>query len=166
MNIEAKPAIYLIFCLGNQKSYVGQSKSVKKRIADHRAALRNNRHINSYLQLAFTKYGENLFTFTVLEYPEDTSVENLTIREQYWIDFFDSMNREKGFNLREAEDRSSFTEEHRQKISEAKKGKKRVFTDEHKVNLSVGLRGRKMPPLTEERIAKLVAGRKLSRSSS
>jgi group I intron endonuclease len=143
MNIEAKPAIYLIFCLGNQKAYVGQSKSVKKRIADHKAALRNNRHINSYLQSAFTKYGENLFTFTVLEYPEDTSPENLTVREQYWIDFFDSMNREKGFNLREAEDRSSFTEEHRQKISEAKKGKKRVFTDEHKKNIGSSKRGRK-----------------------
>lgn len=140
MNIEAKPAIYLIFCLGNQKSYVGQSRSVKKRIAVHKANLRNGRHTNPYLQSAFTKYGKNLFTFTILEYPEDASPENLTIREQYWIDFFDSMNRDKGFNMKEAGSAGILCEESRRKISTSNIGKK--HTDEARKKISEAGKGR------------------------
>jgi group I intron endonuclease len=123
MNIEAKPAIYLIFCLGNQKSYVGQSKSVKKRIAIHQARLRTRVHPNPHLQAAYDKYGVNLFVFRVLEYPEDTSTENMTAREQYWMDEFNCLDREKGFNLKEAGDAGLLSEESRKKISESSKGR-------------------------------------------
>ena len=103
MIIESKPGIYLIFCLANQRVYIGQSQSVKSRLADHQKHLKQGKHINSYLQKAYDKYGVDMFVFRSVEYPEDTSVESLTTREQYWIDQFDAMNPRRGFNLREAQ---------------------------------------------------------------
>jgi group I intron endonuclease len=157
MNIEAKPAIYLIYCLGNQKSYVGQSKSVKKRFSDHRSNLKNQRHVNTHLQQAYDKYGADMFVFKVLEYLEDTSPENLTIRETYWIDFFDSTNREKGFNKKEAGNAGRHNEETKQKISEIKKSKNLKHSDEARAKIKEARARQILIPYTEERREKLRA---------
>ena len=119
----SKPGIYKITCIPTQKVYIGQSINVKKRIAAHRSDLKANRHVNDYLQNVVNKYGIENFKFQAIEFPEDTSPENLTTREQYWIDFFDSMNPERGFNLREAGIGTNPTEETRKKMSEAAKRK-------------------------------------------
>ncbi len=120
-----KPGIYKITCVPTQKVYIGQSVNLKRRICNHRASLKHNRHTNEHLQSAVNKYGIENFKFEVIEYPEDTTIENLTAREQYWIDFFDSMNREKGFNRKEAGNAGNPSEETRAKMSEVQMGIKR-----------------------------------------
>ena len=45
---------------------------------------------------AMRKYGIDNFSFEVLE---ECDIERLDEREQYWIAYLDSMNREKGYNL-------------------------------------------------------------------
>jgi group I intron endonuclease len=137
MVVEKKPGIYLISCLANQRAYVGQSVNVKSRLGAHQSRLKRGNHPNEYLQNAYNKYGVDMFVFKPLEYPEDVSTENLTIREQYWIDFFDSRNPRRGFNMKEAGPAGVVNQDARNKISKALKGKKKPpLTDEHRANLS------------------------------
>ena len=55
--------IYQIKNIINNKSYIGQSTDINKRIAKHKASLRHNKHNNSHLQNAYNKYGEDKFVF-------------------------------------------------------------------------------------------------------
>jgi hypothetical protein len=50
-----------------------------------------------YFANAIRKYGENAFSHEVLEICEDLEVANLA--EICWIDFYDTRNPDKGFNL-------------------------------------------------------------------
>ena len=89
--------IYKITNLKNNKAYIGQSTDIKTRWNSHKLDLRNNTHRNSHLQNAFNKYGEEAFEFRILE---TTFEENLDDTEEYWIDYFDTTNPRKGYNLR------------------------------------------------------------------
>ena len=62
---RAKAGIYRILNTENGKCYVGQSRNLNKRIADHKCLLRTGRHPNQRLQHAFKKYGEAAFLFTI-----------------------------------------------------------------------------------------------------
>ena len=89
--------IYKITNLKNNKGYIGQSTDIKTRWKNHKLELKNNAHRNSHLQNAFNKYGEEAFEFRILE---ETTEENLDDAEEYWINYFNSTNPEKGYNLR------------------------------------------------------------------
>ena len=89
--------IYKITNLKNNKAYIGQSTDIKSRWNNHKIELRNNTHRNSHLQNSFNKYGEDAFEFRILE---RTFEENLDNAEEYWINYFDSTNPEKGYNLK------------------------------------------------------------------
>lgn len=103
--------IYKITNLKNNKAYIGQSTDIKSRWNNHKIELKNNTHRNSHLQNAFNKYGEEAFEFRILE---ETFEENLDDAEEYWIDYFDSTNPRKGYNLREGAN----SYKHRQEIQE------------------------------------------------
>lgn len=87
--------IYSIINISTGKVYVGQSINVARRLTRHKSQLRGNKCHNSYLQNAFNKYGADDFSFEVLE---SCNVSMLDEREVYWINHFDSTNRNKGFN--------------------------------------------------------------------
>ena len=103
--------IYKITNLKNNKAYIGQSTDIKTRWKNHKKELENNSHRNSHLQNAFNKYGEEAFEFRILE---ETFEENLDDAEEYWIDYFDSTNPRKGYNLREGAN----SYKHRKEIQE------------------------------------------------
>lgn len=154
MIIEPKPGIYLIFCLANQRVYIGQTNNIKKRLYGHQATLRGNKHPNCYLQSAYNKYGVDMFVFRPCEYPEDTSIENLTTREAYWIDQFDAMNPRRGFNLKEAGSAGRPSEESKAKMSAAKKGKTRSpHTEETKKKMSEAKKGKRCTEETKQKIS-------------
>ena len=85
--------IYICSCLSNGYSYIGQAQSLSKRKQQHLSSLRNNRHYNLHLQRAWNKYGEDNFSWSVLEL---CNIDYLDEREQYWINKYDSFNN--GFN--------------------------------------------------------------------
>lgn len=78
----------------NDKSYVGQSINIENRWTHHKSELNNNKHINDYLQNAWNKYGEDNFSFIVIE---ECKESELNEKEIYYINKYNSMNN--GYNL-------------------------------------------------------------------
>ncbi len=76
--------------------YVGSSVCIQSRLNQHKNSLFQNKHHSKYLQNAWNKHGVAGFVVIVLE--EVASRDKLTVREQYWIDFYDSYRN--GFNAR------------------------------------------------------------------
>lgn len=89
--------IYIIKNLINNKIYVGSSQNIKRRFYLHKHYLSKKEHTNIHLQTAWDLYGEENFSFYVLQAIE--SKEQLCMVEKYYIDLFDATNREKGYNI-------------------------------------------------------------------
>jgi group I intron endonuclease len=66
--LESLAGIYAITNAINGKRYIGSSKDIKQRFADHKKDLNNNIHHNRKLQEDWNKYGETYFSFDLL-YP-------------------------------------------------------------------------------------------------
>lgn len=77
--------IYAIINIKNGKRYIGQAISINNRIAGHFKRLNAGKHHCAHLQLAFQKYSKESFIHSVLE---ECTKENLTDREQYWMDYY------------------------------------------------------------------------------
>lgn len=76
----------------NGKIYIGQTRNFYNRMKAYR-----NGAINQYLRNAFNCYGIENFEIIIVEYVEDFS--KLDEREQYWMDYYESYNPEKGYNI-------------------------------------------------------------------
>lgn len=92
--------VYKILCLINNKFYIGGSKDIEYRLKCHRRNLNHSKHINPYLQYAWNKYGEDNFTFAIVEYVENKEI--LPDREQWWLDETQCYNNDIGFNVRDS----------------------------------------------------------------
>ena len=79
----------------NNKRYIGQSIDIERRKKQHIASIGQ---YNTKLSQALLKYGLDNFEFTVLE---ETTIDNLNAREQYWIHYYDSINN--GYNITDVE---------------------------------------------------------------
>lgn len=119
--------IYAIKNNINNKLYIGSAfNDFNGRNRMHLSTLRRNIHHNKHLQRAWNKYGEDSFSFIILE---KLCIENIAYIyeiETAWIRFYDSTNPKKGYNaLSIGESRLGFkhTEESKRKISKANSGK-------------------------------------------
>lgn len=81
---------------GTQKVYIGSSFYCKLRRCQHLMNLRSGRHVNTHLQNAFDKYSEESFIYEIIE--EIDCIQKLKEREIFWIQFYNSCNREFGYN--------------------------------------------------------------------
>jgi group I intron endonuclease len=88
--------IYCITNLVNNKKYIGQSINIRRRWKEHRVELKANTHCNNYLQNSWNKYGKNLFEFIILE---ECTEDKLNSFEEKWINYFNSLNKNFGYNL-------------------------------------------------------------------
>ena len=158
MAYKLNPGIYLITDKANDRLYVGSSNSMKRRWNEHKNALRNGVHANSYLQNAFDKYGEDNFVFEALE---SCPVDALAEREAFWIGHYGTLDRSKGYNLSDVE-RRTVCDETKQKLSKARMGKK--LSEETKRKLSEINTGRRFN-LTDEQKQKISAGNKGKKKS-
>lgn len=181
----------------NDKIYIGSSINLKSRKYQHLSLLRNKKHSNNYLQNAFNKYGRDNFKWIVEENVnriEDVEeLKNILIeREQYYLDFYESYNPKKGYNIRTVADRNiglqhsedtknkikekrknqiiTFTPEHREKIRKSligrespMKGKK--FTKQHRLKISESLTGKRLSEEHKKKISESNKGKKLSKET-
>ncbi len=89
--------VYIIRCLLTQKVYIGSAAySFANRWSGHQSALRKNKHANPHLQAAWSKYGEEAFTFSIIERCKPVRCIE---REQYWIDTLAATNSLTGYNI-------------------------------------------------------------------
>lgn len=90
--------VYIIKNINSGKSYVGSTiTSFKKRLYHHFCCLKNNSHKNILLQRAWNKYGEDDFTYDILEQITDKQI--IRERELYYINSLDCLNKKKGYNI-------------------------------------------------------------------
>lgn len=124
-----KWGIYRILNLINNKYYIGSSKSIVKRIREHKRLLRKGEHENKHLQSAWNKYGEQNFAFEIIQIISSDELKNncyLRNLETKYILESGSANDKIGYNIINGGIGSLNTpcsEEKRRKISEANKGK-------------------------------------------
>ena len=133
------PGIYVIKNLINGKIYVGKSKNCYNRLHQHLTDIRiDNRNYNEnpHLLNAIKKYGIDNFDYYIIERfnKNDDNLEQLLAeKELYWMKELDSLNRDKGYNLRwDSEGKCFCSEETSIKISNRlKKEWKEGVRDEH-----------------------------------
>lgn len=121
--------IYVIRNKVNDKVYIGQSWNIKSRLADHKRDLRKNKAGNIHLQRAYNKYGLDNFEFKViadLSYIKEleplVAQKILDDAEKYWIEYFGGNENNNTYNIREGGWGGKYSEEHKIKMSEARKG--------------------------------------------
>lgn len=91
-----KIGVYKIQCLTNDKVYIGGTTNIHTRWINHRSVLNRDVHPNKFLQEDYDKYGEGQFIYTILEECLESELE---VREQYWIDYLQSHEIKKGYNI-------------------------------------------------------------------
>lgn len=97
MRKNVRSGIYCIENLTTNKKYIGQSVDVDGRWSKHKSELNHGNHDNDYLQKAWNKYGEENFCFSVLECCD---ISELDEKEIYYIDLYNTLDRDSGYNLR------------------------------------------------------------------
>lgn len=151
--------VYIITCLINEKYYIGYSNNIQQRLKDHLKTLRRNIHDNIYLQNSWNKYGEENFTFEVLE---EYSNENfiLSSMEHYWCNLLQAHNPNYGYNIKPTHPFGQVihSEHTRKRLSEAHKGKK--VSVETREKMSKSKKGIKASKETRDKLSKLKKGKK------
>ena len=110
--------IYGWYCTVTDKWYIGQTVNPEKRFNCHidRAI---NKKDKTYFYNSIRKYGLENFVYCVLE--ENVLRENLNMREMDWIEYYDSFYC--GYNMTAGGNQTIFSEEFKEKMSEANKGR-------------------------------------------
>lgn len=79
--------IYTIRNVVDQKFYVGSTANMRERFRTHRGKLRRGVHHCHHLQSAWTKYGEEVFKFEVVErLSKEASYADLQAAEDVWLE--------------------------------------------------------------------------------
>lgn len=111
--------IYKILNTINNKCYIGQTEESPATIRwhKHRYELTRNNHRNTHLQHAWNKYGEDAFTFEVVE--ECKTKDQLNEAEERWISHYKSLNVH--YNIKDGGKHTRHSRESTRKMSQAAK---------------------------------------------
>lgn len=90
--------IYKITCKINNRFYIGSSKDINARWNMHKWELNNNRHDNIFLQRDWNRYGEENFTFEVLEECEFGT--QFTVEQRYLNELKPFFKDGTGYNIK------------------------------------------------------------------
>jgi len=125
--------IYLTTNLINQKIYIGKSISFWLKTLDYFGS-------GIYLKYAIKHYGKENFKKELI--CECSSKEELNIMEIFFIDYYDSTNKNVGYNIAKGGDGGATrlgmknSKEHKEKVSKAIKGRKLSKEHKEKIGLS------------------------------
>ena len=112
--------IYKIENIKNHKIYIGSSKDLNKRWKEHLYALKGNKHHSCKLQLSYNRLKDkSTLQFSIVERVDN--IDNLKIREQYYIDLYDAYN--SGYNCSEQVDNPKYALKNQKKSKNNKTAK-------------------------------------------
>lgn len=146
--------IYVIQNKINLKIYVGQTKSLKRRWKSHRDRLANKNY-NHPLYNSIRKHG--IENFSMQEIENFDNLDDCNEAEEFWINFFQSRNREFGYNIAFGGNNKNHSDETKMKLSKIKTGTKLSFETKQKMSMSRtgnknGMFGKKHTPETIEKM--------------
>lgn len=165
--------IYQVINLVNGKRYIGSSNSIKRRWYEHRKHLCEGLHPNPLLQNSWNKHGSSSFKMSLLE--EVGDIQLLRAREIFWIE---ALRPE--YNIApviEGNFRVRHSPEAREKIRQARLGKKhseetrlqmsasakkRGMSEQLKLKQRIAVTGRPRPKSVREAIARGKTGTPLT----
>lgn len=119
-NMEIICGVYKIVNKLNNKVYIGSSINILERWIAHKYKLKLGEHNNQYLQRTYNKYGIDNLQFSIIE---RCAEDNLTIREQYWIDYYGGLGSSILYNMKEPEGDHKVLPEVTEKIKQKLLGK-------------------------------------------
>jgi len=117
--------VYKITNMKNNKVYVGSAVNIKNRFKTHKRLLKDNKHFNNHLQSSYLKYGKDQFNYEIIEI---TSIEEMLVKEIYWIKSFNANDPKYGYNKRINVSSNlgiKLSDETKRKLSESHLGHKR-----------------------------------------
>ena len=133
--------VYKIINIVNGKVYIGQSINIKARWKDHINSLNRGDSRCTLLQRAWNKYGQNNFTFEIVELCAEDMLDET---ETKYISLYDSCNVNKGYNIELGGNvNKCLSDETKQKIRDARIGVK--ASNETREKMSESRRGDKNP---------------------
>lgn len=97
--------MFYIYCYTNNfnnKKYVGQTNNINRRRNEHRhsAYTEKSKDYNSLFHKKIREYGEENFTFEILEEINTTDTDLVDSREVFWIQKLNSyVKNQKGYNI-------------------------------------------------------------------
>lgn len=157
--------IYKITNLINGKIYIGQTtRSINESKSYYGSGFKIKGEIY--------KYGKENFSKDIIEVCY--TKEELDLKEEYWISYYDSTNPEKGLNLRTGGNKSKFSDEFKEKMSNALSGENNPFFGKNHseesikkmVESKIGKKnpnyGKSMKDSTKEKLSKALTGIKRS----
>lgn len=157
--MEGKSGIYAIINKVNGKRYVGSAVNLNRRKNVHWNDLSKNSHHSEKLQRAWNKHGQKNFEFFILELIGN---EFLTMREQHWINYFDSSSN--GYNCQPIAG-SNLGNKHKESTKKlmaiAATGRK--HSEETKAKISAIQMGRRVSENVKKRASETHKGRKHSK---
>lgn len=146
--------IYMVYNKINHKAYIGSSAHIKHRWATHKRTLNGNSNGSIPLFNAGKKYGANNFSFYLICWA-DTSIMApyeakcfLKNAEQYWIDFYQTSDKQFGYNIRKYAE-SNYELKHSKESIE---------------KIRIASTGRKLSEKTKEKIRQSKIGKKINLS--
>ena len=125
--------IYLWTNLENGKHYVGQATHFYQRMTNYK-----NKGATPKLQNAINKYGIDNFDIIILE---KCNVDSLDEREQYWMDFYQTLDKNKGYNVLRAEETPG------ENFSQGSKNNRAVLTEDEVDEIRVSIYCDRQDPL-------------------
>lgn len=131
----------------NAKAYIGSTVHLGKRMNHHKSVCK---WIVSPFYSAIKRYGWNSFIFQILE---ECSKDDRNERESYWINHFQTLNRDFGYNLLMA-DYTEASDEHKEKHKKScLRGENHPFFGTHRskeVCNKIAEKHRNLPPVSQE----------------
>lgn len=119
-----------IYCIENKinhKKYIGKSVNIEHRFSTHKSYLKREdypkKHCNRHLWASVKRYGLESFDFYIIEEIDSNDDKVFCDRELYWIDYYNTTDRNYGYNLRRDSSTKMFVHEETRKLhSELFKG--------------------------------------------
>jgi group I intron endonuclease len=159
--------IYKLVNKFNQKIYIGKSINLYKRIQRH-AYSENRKNNNQVIDRAIKKYKWKNFDIEILHISEAISNVELLALEVAFINFYNSTNKRKGYNiLMFAFDRTGIkhSQKTKKKIAKYKPNLGKKFTLAHRKNISLSKKGDKHPNWQKKHKTVTIAKMKLARKT-